>query len=157
MMSSVEFRPIARAARRPLLPLLLLLVPGASAQLHAQGRRPAAPATTAAAVTESTFAALAYRNIGPANMSGRIADVEGVAGDPSILYVGSASGGVWKTTNVGTTWSPIFNRQPVQSIGDLALDPTNHEVVYVGTGEANVRNSVSFGDEMYKSTDGGRS
>jgi photosystem II stability/assembly factor-like uncharacterized protein len=102
------------------------------------------------------FAGLSYRGVGPANMSGRMSDVEGVPGDPAIVYVGSASGGVWKTTNGGTTWAPIFDRQPVQSIGDLAVDPTNPEVVYVGTGESNVRNSVSFGDGLYKSTDGGK-
>lgn len=89
-------------------------------------------------------------------MSGRMADIEGVAGDPSILYAGSASGGIWKSLNAGTTWTPIFDKQSVQSIGDLAVDPTNHEVVYVGTGEGNVRNSVSFGDGVYKTTDGGR-
>ncbi|MBP9107710.1 MAG: hypothetical protein KBF56_13200, partial [Gemmatimonadaceae bacterium] len=116
--------------------------------LAAQTRRPtaaAAPATPPT-VAESTFTGLAFRNIGPANMSGRMADIEGVAGDPSILYAGSASGGIWKSLNAGTTWTPIFDKESVQSIGDLAVDPTNHEVVYVGTGEGNVRNSVSFGD-----------
>ena len=105
---------------------------------------------------DSTFAGLAFRNIGPANMSGRMADVEGVPGDPSIVYVGTASGGVWKTTNAGTTWTPVFDKQPVQSIGDLALEPGNPDVIYVGTGEGNVRNSVSFGNGVYKSTDGGK-
>lgn len=101
------------------------------------------------------FQNLKWRNIGPANMMGRVADIEGVPGDPNILYVGSASGGVWKTTNGGTTWKPIFDDQPVASIGDLALEPDNSDVIYVGTGEANVRNSVSFGHGVYKSTDGG--
>ena len=118
----------------------------------AAGAQPAARPSLA----DSTFANLSYRNIGPANMSGRIADVEGVPGDPAIIYVGSASGGVWKSTNAGTTFTPLFDKQPVQSIGDLALDPTNPDVIYVGTGEANVRNSVSFGNGVYKSTDGGR-
>jgi len=101
------------------------------------------------------FKNLSWRNIGPANMVGRISDVEGVPGDPNIVYVGSASGGVWKTTNGGTTWTPIFDGQPVASIGDIALEPGNPDVVYVGTGESNVRNSVSFGNGVYKSTDGG--
>ena len=83
-------------------------------------------------------------------------DVEGVAGDPTIAYAATASGGVWKTTNAGNTWAPVFDKQPVQSIGDMAVDPTNSEVVYVGTGESNVRNSVSFGNGVYKSTDGGK-
>ena len=125
-----------------------------SSNLFAQGALTAA--TAAPALPESTFAGLSFRNIGPANMSGRIADVEGVPGDPSIIYVGSASGGVWKSTNAGTTWTPLFDKQPVQSIGDLALEPGNPDVIYVGSGESNVRNSVSFGNGVYKSTDGGK-
>ena len=99
---------------------------------------------------------LEFRNIGPVNMSGRVADVEGIPGDPRVVYVGSASGGVWKTENGGTTFEPIFTDQPVASIGDVALAPSNREVVYVGTGEGNPRNSVSFGNGVYRSTDGGR-
>jgi photosystem II stability/assembly factor-like uncharacterized protein len=119
--------------------------------------RPAAAATPAAAgLPDSTFAGLSYRNIGPANMSGRMSDVEGVPGDPSTVYISAASGGVWKTTNAGVTWTPLFDKQPVQSIGDMALDPTNPDVIYVGSGEANVRNSVSYGNGVYKSTDGGK-
>jgi len=107
-------------------------------------------------LTDSTFSGLSYRNIGPANMSGRMSDVEGIAGDPSTMYLSAASGGVWKTTDAGVTWKPLFDKQPVQSIGDMAVDPTNPDVIYVGTGEANVRNSVSFGNGVYKSTDGGK-
>ncbi|MFW6140584.1 MAG: WD40/YVTN/BNR-like repeat-containing protein [Acidobacteriota bacterium] len=108
-------------------------------------------------VTPSHFKNLLWRSIGPANMVGRVSDVEGVPGDPNIVYVGTASGGVWKTNNGGTTWKPIFDEQPVASIGDIALEPGNPDVVYVGTGESNVRNSVSFGNGVYKSTDGGNS
>lgn len=108
-------------------------------------------------LTSFLFENLSWRNIGPANMVGRVSDVEGVPGDPSIVYVGTASGGVWKTTNGGTTWKPIFDGQPVASIGDIALEPGNPDVLYVGTGEANLRNSVSFGNGVYKSTDGGSS
>ena len=129
----------------------------------AQGGRGARPAAAAVAqpaassgLSDSVFSGLNFRNIGPANMSGRIADVEGVAGDASVVYVGSASGGVWKSTSGGISWTPLFDKQPVQSIGDMAVDPTNPEVIYVGTGEANVRNSVSFGNGVYKSTDGGK-
>jgi len=107
-------------------------------------------------ITPEIFQNLNWRNIGPANMMGRVTDVEGVPGDPNILYVGSASGGVWKTENGGTTWIPIFDDQPVSSIGDLALEPGNPDVIYVGTGESNVRNSISFGNGVYKSTDGGK-
>src|SRR5678815_4896102 len=105
---------------------------------------------------EEAFSRLEYRSIGPAIMGGRIADVEGVPGDASVVYVASASGGLWKTTNGGVTWKPIFERQGTLSIGDIALAPSNPEVIWVGTGESNVRNSVSFGDGVYKSTDGGK-
>jgi len=99
---------------------------------------------------------LAWRNIGPANMMGRVTDVEGVPGNANIVYVGTASGGIWKTVNGGVTWIPVFDDQPVASIGDLALEPGNPDVVYAGTGESNVRNSVSFGNGVYKSPDGGK-
>ncbi len=105
---------------------------------------------------EEAFSRLEYRSIGPAIMGGRIADVEGIPGDPNVVYVASASGGLWKTTNGGIRWTPIFERQGTISIGDIALAPSNPEVVWVGTGESNVRNSVSFGDGVYKSTDGGK-
>ena len=106
---------------------------------------------------EEALSRLEWRSIGPANMGGRIADVEGVPGDPNVVYVASASGGLWKTTNGGVTWKPIFERQGTISIGDIALAPGNPDVVWVGTGESAVRNSVSFGDGVYKSTDGGKS
>ena len=106
---------------------------------------------------EEAFSRLEFRSIGPAIMGGRVADVEGVPGDPNVVYVASASGGLWKTTNGGVTWKPIFERQGTISIGDIALAPSNPDVVWVGTGESNVRNSVSFGDGVYKSTDGGKS
>lgn len=105
---------------------------------------------------ENAFSKLEWRSIGPATMGGRIADIEGVPGDPNVVYVASSSGGLWKTTNGGTTWKPIFERQGTLSIGDIALVPGNPDVVWVGTGESNVRNSVSFGDGVYKSTDGGK-
>jgi len=129
------------------LPLLLiaLLVSTVAAQ---NGSAPKSP-------YEEAFSRLEYRSIGPAIMGGRVADVEGVPGDPNVVYVASASGGLWKTTNGGVTWKPIFERQGTFSIGDIALAPSNPEVVWVGTGESNVRNSVSFGDGVYKSTDGG--
>jgi photosystem II stability/assembly factor-like uncharacterized protein len=136
--------------RRRFLSLVLPCLLCSSLSAYAQPARPAAT------LAESTFAGLSYRNIGPANMSGRISDVEGVPGDPTTVYLSAASGGVWKTTNAGVTWTPLFDKQPVQSIGDMALDPTNPSVIYVGTGESNVRNSVSFGNGMYKSTDGGK-
>jgi photosystem II stability/assembly factor-like uncharacterized protein len=105
---------------------------------------------------ETALGGLEWRSIGPANMGGRTADVEGVPGDPNTVYVATASGGLWKTINGGVTWKPIFERQGTISIGDIALAPSNPDVVWVGTGESNVRNSVSFGDGVYKSTDAGK-
>jgi photosystem II stability/assembly factor-like uncharacterized protein len=97
-----------------------------------------------------------FRSIGPASMGGRIDDFAVVDRDPSTIYVGFATGGVWKTTNNGVTWSPIFDIYPVSSIGALAVDQKNPSIVWVGTGEANNRQSSSFGDGLYKSTDGGK-
>src|SRR5207245_9674700 len=76
-------------------------------------------------------------------------------GNRLTVYIGAASGGVWKSENGGTTYKPIFDKQPVQSIGAIAIDPTNPKVIWVGTGESWTRNSVSIGDGIYKSTDGG--
>src|SRR5512132_2727861 len=114
------------------------------------------PASDAKPTFESAFARLEWRSIGPANMGGRTADVEGVPGDPNIVYVASASGGLWKTTNGGVSWKPIFDRYGTISLGDIALAPGNPDVIWAGTGESNTRNSVSFGDGVYKSTDGGK-
>jgi len=101
------------------------------------------------------FDNLNWRSIGPVNMSGRVADVEGVAGDPNTVYVGSASGGIWKSTDAGMTFQAIFDDQEVASIGDLGVAPGNPDVIYAGTGESNVRNSVSVGAGVYRSRDGG--
>jgi len=104
----------------------------------------------------ATVSGLPARNIGSATMSGRIAAVDAVDQDGRItVYVGSASGGVWKSVNGGTTYKPVFDREDVQSIGAVAIDPSNPKTVWVGTGEAWMRNSVSVGDGVYKSTDSG--
>ncbi len=96
-----------------------------------------------------------WRSIGPAVMGGRITDIAGVPGDLGRVYVASASGGLFRTDNGGTTWRPLFDRQSTISIGALAVEPGNPNTVWVGTGESNLRNSVSFGDGVYKSLDGG--
>src|SRR5271170_8005966 len=104
----------------------------------------------------ATVSGLPARNIGSATMSGRIAALDAVEEDGRItVFVGSASGGVWKSVNGGTTYRPVFDREDVQSIGAVAIDPSNPKTVWVGTGESWVRNSVSVGDGVYKSTDGG--
>jgi photosystem II stability/assembly factor-like uncharacterized protein len=98
---------------------------------------------------------LKWRSIGPANNAGRVAVFVGVPGDPAVMYVAGAAGGIFKTTNAGVTWKPIFDDQSVASVGAIAIAPTDSNVIYVGTGEGNPRNSASFGDGVYKSIDGG--
>ena len=102
----------------------------------------------------NTFGAITARHIGPATMSGRISALDAVNENPNVLYVGSASGGLWKTINGGTTFKPIFDKY-TQSIGAVRIDQKNPETVWVGTGEPWTRNSVSVGTGLYKTTDGG--
>jgi photosystem II stability/assembly factor-like uncharacterized protein len=101
------------------------------------------------------FANMSWRSIGPAAAGGRVAAVAGSANDPKLYYVGAAGGGVWKSANAGQTWDPVFDKEGVASIGAIAIDPTDDQTVWVGTGEANPRNDVSYGDGVYKTTDGG--
>ncbi|HYG65667.1 MAG TPA: hypothetical protein VEL74_23995, partial [Thermoanaerobaculia bacterium] len=107
-------------------------------------------------IDHGLLAGMAARSIGPAAMSGRIAAIEASVEDPTLVYVGTASGGVWKSVNGGLTWEPVFDDQPVTSIGSLALAPGNPDVVWVGSGEGNPRNSVSVGEGVFRSLDGGR-
>lgn len=102
-----------------------------------------------------TFAGLKLRNIGPAFMSGRIADVAIDPADPSLWYVGVGSGGVWKTVNAGTTWQSVFDGQGAYSVGAVTIDPSNRHTIWVGTGENVGGRHVGFGDGVYRSTDGG--
>src|SRR6476659_8150929 len=97
-----------------------------------------------------------WRSIGPASMGGRIDDIVAVESNPYIIYVGFATGGVWKSTNNGTTFNSIFDTYSTHSIGDIAIAPSDPNVVWVGTGEANNRQSSSFGDGIYKSVDAGK-
>lgn len=102
-----------------------------------------------------TFKALELRSIGPAYMSGRIADIAVDQKKPSTWYTAVGSGGVWKTVNAGTTWEPIFDDQDVYSIGDVTIDPSNSDIIWVGSGENIGGRHISFGDGVYKSLDGG--
>lgn len=117
---------------------------------------PAASGAAAPGIDPSLLAGMKARSIGPAGMSGRVASIEGVESDPDILYVGSASGGVWKTVDGGDTWAPLFNDQPVASIGAVAVFQANPDIVWVGSGEGNLRNSVSVGNGIYRSLDAGK-
>ena len=104
---------------------------------------------------ESATANLRMRAIGPAIMGGRIDDIAVADTTPKTVYLGAAAGGLWKSTDGGMTWTPLFEKQPNPSIGAVAVAPSNPSIVWVGTGEANNRQSASWGDGVYKSTDGG--
>ena len=122
------------------------------AQESAPAEKPEAPKFEAGWVGP-----LSFRNIGPALMAGRIADIAVDPEHPNTWYVGVGSGGVWKTTNSGTTWTPIFDGQSVYSIGCISLDPTDCNTVWVGTGENVAGRHVAIGDGLYVSRDGGKS
>lgn len=107
-------------------------------------------------VDMSKLNALKFRNIGPAGMSGRVTAIDVVHRNKAEIYIGSASGGVWKSENAGTSWKPMFQGVKVASIGDINIYQKNPNIIYVGTGEGNPRNSQSSGNGMYKSIDGGK-
>lgn len=130
---------------------LILSFLAASPLLAQANRQPAAAPLNEADVLRK----LAWRSIGPANNAGRISVVVGIPGDVSTYYVAGAAGGIAKTTNGGTTFRQIFDKQSVASVGAITIAPSDPNVIYVGTGEGNPRNSASFGDGVYKSTDAG--
>ncbi|MFY9529577.1 MAG: hypothetical protein WAR24_11770 [Candidatus Acidiferrales bacterium] len=130
-------RRIVRGAR-----LALLIVAGLAVRMPAAGQ----------ALNENTLKGMKWRLVGPFR-GGRVLAVEGIAGDVNTYYFGGVAGGVWKTTDGGLTWSPLFDKQPVSSIGSIAAAPSDPNVVYVGTGEACIRGNISFGNGVYKSVD----
>jgi photosystem II stability/assembly factor-like uncharacterized protein len=134
-------RPIALAA----LTAGLFLPP---AFAHTQQRT--------APLDSATMAVFSWRNIGPADMGGRVADIAGIPSPSKTFYVAAAAGGIWKTTNAGTTFRPVFDSARVVSMGALAIAPSDTNQVWAGTGEQNSRNSISPGGGIYKSTDGGK-
>src|SRR5438034_10131981 len=134
------------------LSVCLIVLGGGAARLHVDGPGPTA-------VDPALLNNLRWRSIGPANTGGRIDDlaIARVPGQPDAIYVATASGGVFKSTNQGTSWAPIFDRvDAMMSIGDVAVAPSNANIVWAGTGESNNRQSSSWGDGVYKSSDGGR-
>ena len=146
------FRSLTAAA----VMAVAILAPQAAAQGRGRGGPPAAGDTTRRDPFASATGGLRLRAIGPGVVSGRISDLA-VAPDGKTWYVATASGGVWKTANAGTTFTPIFDGEGSFAIGAVTLDPRNPNVVWVGTGENNVLRSVSYGDGVYRSGDGGRS
>ncbi len=144
-------------SRRPglvgLAALLAALTVSLTESVGGQSPRPA-PAATAAT---DPFAGLSFRNIGPATMGGRVDDLAVLESNPAVFYVGTATGGLWKTTNMGITWEVLFDDlDDAVSIGDIAIAKDDANLVWVGTGENNNRQSGSWGNGVYKSTDGGK-
>ena len=129
---------------------------GANAAQKPPSEKPGTATPSAAAPDRPAdpYAPLAYRFIGPPG--NRVSAVVGVSGDPNTYYVGAASGGVWKSTDGGVHWKPIFDEQPAQSIGAIAIAPSDPNVVWVGTGESFIRSNVSLGNGVYRSTDAGK-
>ena len=119
--------------------------------------KPVEPAKPADPLSPPTFTGLKLRSIGPAVISGRVVGFAVNPHNRAEYYVAAASGGVWKTNNDGTTWTPVFDHEGSYSIGTVVLDPKDPETVWVGTGENNSQRSVSYGDGVYKSEDGGHS
>ena len=136
------------------LPQVLLL--GAVSSLAGAGApTPLGAQTGDQELVARAAAGMALREVGPAVMGGRIADIEVSPADEATWFIGVGSGGVWKTTNAGATWTPVFDEQPSYSIGDVALDPSNPDVVWVGTGENVSGRHVAWGDGVYRSRDAG--
>jgi hypothetical protein len=141
---------------RILRPAFLAALAGALAlPLHAQQATRGPSVQPANGVVDAVLSGLEWRSIGPANMTGRVTDVEGIPGPSRTFYVAAASGGVWKTTNNGVTFRALFQNERVASMGDLAIAPSDTLQVWAGTGEEDARNSISPGRGIYKSTDGG--
>ena len=161
-MNSVPFR-----LRSVLIPLVLFGLVSGAALLRAQDKPARKPKPIPPSRAEAAPAAQApgykmalenmqWREIGPAIMGGRIDDLAVAETNPQTIYVGTASAGVWKTTNQGVTWTPVFEKESVSSIGAITVAPSDPSVLWVGTGEANNRQSSSWGDGVYKSTDAGK-
>ncbi|HEV2498478.1 MAG TPA: hypothetical protein VGY31_02730, partial [Terriglobia bacterium] len=133
--------------------LAFLLFAAMATSLHAiaatEGRDPGA------SQNKGPFANLEFRNLGPAIAGGRVSAVEGIPGNPAIYYVGAAAGGIFKTSDGGATWQAIFTKQASASMGAIAIAPSNPNYIWVGTGEANIRNDVIDGDGIYFSPDAG--
>ncbi len=143
----------ARLRTYPRLLVLSLAICAALAASASPGAtpKPAGPAT----VDQALFKAMHWRGIGPYR-GGRALAVSGVPGEPGVFYFGAVAGGVWKTIDSGATWTPIFDSMPMSSIGAVAVAPSNHNIIYVGSGEGALRGNITYGDGVYKSTDGGK-
>lgn len=142
--------PLPRRLRRVLLSSLAVAAYALTCTPQANADNQSHPQ-----VSDSLFKSMRWRGIGPYR-GGRALAATGVTGEPGLFYFGAAAGGVWKTTDSGATWKPIFDSQPISSIGAIAVAPSNHDIIYVGSGEGALRGNITVGDGIYKSTDGGK-
>src|SRR5947209_1878399 len=114
-----------------------------------------APSPAPGQIDEKLFGAMRWRQVGPFR-GGRVLAVTGVPGEPTVFYFGGASGGVWKSTDTGVNWQPVFDKQPIASIGAIAVAPSDHNTIYAGSGEACIRGNITYGNGVYKSVDAGK-
>jgi photosystem II stability/assembly factor-like uncharacterized protein len=119
-------------------------------------KQSASAAASAHAIDEKLFNGMRWRQVGPFR-GGRVLAVTGVPGDPNVFYFGAASGGIWKSTDTGASWEPLFDKEGIASIGGIAVSVSDHNIIYAGSGEACIRGNISYGNGVYKSLDGGRS
>src|SRR5207244_8045006 len=113
------------------------------------------PTPPTGGIDEKLFNGMRWRQIGPFR-GGRALAIEGVVGEPDTYYFGAVAGGVWKTTDGGANWIPLFDKQPISSIGAIAVASSDHNVIYAGTGEAAIRGNTTYGTGVFKSVDGGK-
>ncbi|MBV8198323.1 MAG: hypothetical protein JO263_09310 [Candidatus Eremiobacteraeota bacterium] len=145
---------------RRVTPLALLFCCMLLSAGHARAAVPSpapsvSPSPTPTPTPGPAFGNMSWRAIGPATAGGRVTSVAGIATSPKLYYLGAAGGGVWKSENSGQTWDPVFDKENIAAIGAVTIDPTDEKIVWVGTGESNPRNDVSYGNGLYKTTDGG--
>ncbi|NQW03751.1 MAG: hypothetical protein HQ485_06955 [Acidobacteria bacterium] len=145
---------VPRSALHRTLAVVAALFLGSA--LFAQAPGGQTPPSPVNASDDPVLQGFEFRSIGPATMSGRLDDIEGAEKDPMTMYLGFATGGLWKTTDAGTHWTSLFDEMPVSSIGDIAIAPSDTDVVYVGTGEPNNRQSSTIGNGVYGTKDGGK-
>jgi photosystem II stability/assembly factor-like uncharacterized protein len=159
LVAAVAFSAAPAAAQTPASPVTPSPAPQKPASVKATPPpKPEKPTPTPSPTPTPgpPWSGIHWREIGPALPGGRVAAVAGSDSNPNLYYLGSAGGGVWKSEDGGETWQAVFEKEKVAAIGAVTIDPNNNDVVWVGTGEANPRNDVSYGDGVYKSTDGGK-